>query len=222
MILEVIVARPGDINFINKTNADRVELAVMEFDGLTPSYDFIKEATDKINKPVNVIVRDWYESFVYNEEQFLKILEHIKFIKTTKANGIVFGSLTKNNDINEEQLKRVVEAKGHLELTFHKAFDYTNDFVKSYELLKKYDVTNVLTTAGHKFEDGVDVLSKLVSMNGPKVLIGGGINKSNYIDAFKISKNIHIGSFARIDNKILNNIDVEKTNDIKKELLKND
>ncbi|QHX35793.1 copper homeostasis protein [Spiroplasma sp. TIUS-1] len=222
MILEVIVARPSDIEFINKTNADRIELAVMEFDGLTPSYDFIKHATEQINKPVNVIVRDWHENFVYNEEQFLKILEHIEFIKTTKANGIVFGSLTTENDISEEQLKRVVESKGHLELTFHKAFDYVNDFVKSYELLKKYKVTNVLTTAGHKFEDGVDILNKLVSLNGPKVLIGGGINKTNYIEAFKISKNIHIGSFARIDNKILNDIDVIKTNNIKKELLKND
>ncbi|WP_338984033.1 copper homeostasis protein CutC [Spiroplasma endosymbiont of Othius punctulatus] len=222
MILEVIVARKEDIEFINKTKADRVELAVMEFDGLTPSYDFIKEATDNINKPVNVIVRDWYENFVYNEEQFLKILEHIEFIKTTKANGIVFGSLTKDNEINEDQLQRVVAAKGHLELTFHKAFDYTNDFIKSYEILKKNKVTNVLTTAGHKFEDGIETLKKLVSLNGPKVLIGGGIKQTNYLDAFKISKNVHIGSLARIDNKILNNIDVEKTNKIKEEFSNND
>ncbi|WP_339023050.1 copper homeostasis protein CutC [Spiroplasma endosymbiont of Crioceris asparagi] len=213
MLLEVIAYNLEDVKKINQSNASRIELVRdIDKEGLSPSKELILEACEISNIPINVMVRETWDSFVYSDEEFEKLLNEIDFIKTTAVNGIVFGSLTTENKINEKQLAEVIKRKEHLEITFHKAFDLVDDFTNQYNLLQKYNVTNVLTTCGASFEANQDKIKELAKINNPKVLIGGGINETNFKAAMRISQNVHIGKLARKNNDINNEIDVDKIN----------
>ncbi|QEH62149.1 copper homeostasis protein [Spiroplasma chinense] len=212
MFLEVIAKNLEDVIEINKSNASRIELCdKLEFGGYTPDYNLIKEACELSKIPVNVIVRHSHIDFYSSEEEKLEILKDIEFIKTTKANGIVVGVLNKDNTIDLEFLKKVIAMKGDLKITFHKAFDFVNDFEKEYEKLANLKIDNVLTSGGENISKGFEILKVLTSKNlYTKVLIGGGVTLDNIDIVKSISDQVHIGTAARIDNTFETAIDLEK------------
>lgn len=199
MLLEVIAKNINDVLEINKSQANRIELCrELNVGGLTPDYNVIKECTEASNIPVNVIVRTSAENFFFNEKEIDEMLEQIKFISTTKANGIVIGVLNENYTINEEFLESVNKVRGSLEITFHKAFDELKDFEKGMEVLDKFKINNVLTSGGVDINNGFDALKKLVNKKySTNILIGGGVTLDNLSSCLSISDNIHIGTAAR-------------------------
>ena len=90
----------------------------------------INEVCNNVEIPVYVMVRPHGKSFIYNENDIKVILNDIKAITKTKAKGIVFGALNNDLTINESLLKQIIDIKSHLKLTFHRAFDKSNDIFK--------------------------------------------------------------------------------------------
>ncbi|AKX33875.1 copper homeostasis protein [Spiroplasma litorale] len=216
MYLEVIAKDLEDVKDINNTSANRIELCKdLLVGGLTPDFDLIKQATELSKLPINVIVRRTHENFVYSKQEKKQILEDISFIKQTKANGIVFGALTKKNKIDIKFLKKVIKAKGNKEITFHKAFDEVNNFVKSYKILNKLNVTSVLTSGGLDLANGIDILNKLKKLDLKTIiLVGGGVTKDNFSSIKKISGFVHIGRLARKNNSWEQPINKETINNL--------
>ncbi|WP_342258910.1 copper homeostasis protein CutC [Spiroplasma endosymbiont of Dioctria linearis] len=199
MLLEVIGKDFKDIRLINNSNANRIEFCNdLKVGGLTPALEDIKYACDLSKLPINIIVRNTARDFFYTEKEKEDMIEQIKFIRTTKANGIVIGALNKDLTIDVQFMKQVIKHKGNLEITFHKAFDELKEFIKSYRLLNELGIDNVLTSGGKDIKKGRKVLKKLVALNlNTKVLVGGGIDQKNFSSFKKISKNIHVGSCVR-------------------------
>ncbi|AHI53158.1 copper homeostasis protein CutC [Spiroplasma culicicola] len=218
IFLEVIGKNVEDAIAINKTQASRIELCdKLEFGGYTPDYQTIKDVCEISQIPVNVIVRHTHKDFYSNPEEKAQILKDIEFIKTTKANGIVYGILNQDNTIDIEFLKQVIALKGHLQITFHKAFDCVEDFVTEYKKLNDLNVDCVLTSGGNDIEKGFEILERLKNLNlNTKILIGGGVKLSNFDKCKTISNYIHVGTAVRDNGTFEGQIDLDKIEELTK------
>ena len=66
------------------------------------------------------------------------------------ANGLVFGCLDKNANIDVEACKKIIERlktyQTELNLTFHRAFDVAQDPFKAVEIIKNLGFSRILTS----------------------------------------------------------------------------
>lgn len=98
------------------------------------------------------------------------------------ADGIVIGGLCRDNTVDLDLVRMLVEAAHELPVTFHRAFDVTQDFEVSMESLIDAGVHRVLTSGGASTAaDGVTTLAKLVRQAGSRLVViaGGGIREEN-------------------------------------------
>lgn len=224
LMLEIIATSLADVEAINKSNADQIELvAGLNVGGLTPDLCIIDQAVEISKLPINVMLRLQHQSFVYNDAEFEKILTHLKKIKQLNyvPNGIVFGSLTSNNKISELQLQQVIDNKGDLDLIFHRAFDELENAFEGIETLNKYPEVNALLTSGTKPTaiDGVSIIQKLVQLSkNTKIMVGSGVNHHNIKTLQNRTKAtaFHVGTAVRENGSIEGEILVEEINTIKR------
>jgi copper homeostasis protein len=109
MILEVIATHLSDVIDAEKYGADRLELSPgMLEDGITPSFGLIEAAVQNAKIPINVMIRPHSKSFVYDENDIETMIKDIQIAKKLGANGIVFGALTKDGQIDKEVVKRLL------------------------------------------------------------------------------------------------------------------
>lgn len=204
-MLEVIVTSLEEAILAEKYGADRLEVIdSFAYGGLSPNLSLSQDICEAVNIPVNIMVRlNNDPNFTFqNKNETLKEIEFI--CSNTKANGIVFGALNSNKHIDEDFLEQVITIKQHLKLTFHRAFDITNDIFFAYQQLLKYPIDLVLTSGGsNKAINSLSTLYKLnkLSMihNNCKILVGSGIDSNNLATIINKTniKEIHIGSGLR-------------------------
>lgn len=165
-----------------KAGAHRIELCDNFTEGgTTPSYATIKYAIENLKIPINVIIRPRGGDFLYSDMEFKIMKQEVLEMKKLGVNGIVFGILKSNGEIDIERTKEILELAHPLEHTFHRAFDMCQDHLKSLEQLKKLGVTRVLTSGGkNNAYDGIELLSKLVEAAENEIIImpGSGINEN--------------------------------------------
>lgn len=223
--LEVIAWSKKDALLIEEAGADRIELVVdLENGGTTPSVKLTKEVCNVVKIPVRVMIRDTYDSFIYSEKVMKNHLSFIKEISKLNVEGIVFGSLTKENKINFDDLEKVIKNKGKMKLTFHRAFDELSekDAIESFKKLSDYDV-DCLLTSGTKInaKKGVKIIKKLVNLNTSINILAGksiSINNAKYIINKSKVNYIHVGLSIREDGTINSDISIEKIKEILKEI----
>src|SRR5699024_6329304 len=131
---EIIAASLEDVRDLNRTGEDRIELCgEINKDGLTPEYDLIRGAVQESEIPVNVMIRPNDDAFSYTAREIGQMIEDINFVKKSGANGIVLGVITDEHVVDTASLKKLVDAAGDMEITFHKAFDEIEDQITALE-----------------------------------------------------------------------------------------
>ncbi len=163
--------------------ADRIELCTeLAVGGITPSYGLIKKVTEELDIPVYVLIRPRSGDFCYDDAEFDVMRRDIAFCRETGCAGIVSGVLTRDNDLDAERTGELVDISGPLPFTFHRAFDWTNDPLKTADRLYRLGVKRILTS-GQKStaSEGMDMLVKLQEhcKGRPAIMPGGGINADN-------------------------------------------
>ncbi|OYT15814.1 MAG: copper homeostasis protein CutC [Bacteroidetes bacterium 4572_77] len=165
-----------------KAGADRIELCDNFTEGgTTPSYATIKYAIENLKIPINVIIRPRGGDFLYSDMEYEIMKQEVLEVKKLGVNGIVFGILKSNGEIDMERTKEIMELAYPLEHTFHRAFDMCENHLHSLEILKELGINRVLTSGGeNNAYDGIELLSKLVELAGNEIIImpGSGINKN--------------------------------------------
>ena len=167
MILkEVCVDNLDDAFNAYKCGANRIEFCSnLDQDGLTPKVEELLALSNTIDIPIRCMLRPHSNSFIYDKDDLKKIENTINICKKIKIDGVVFGSLNNENEIDFDILEYISIMSKPLKLIFHKAIDFTPDFSKSLKsLIDSKLVDGVLTTGGkEKAIDNLDLLSKISS-----------------------------------------------------------
>ena len=168
-----------------KKGADRIEFCSnLDEDGLTPSnYDLIS-LKKSISIPVRVMVRPHSNSFNYNDDDLIQMKETIEFCKNQKFDGVVFGCLDDDNELDLNKIKYLADFAKPLNVIIHKAIDLTSSPVNSLmNLLEIDNVNGVLSSGGFETAElGTEVLKKMINIspNEFEIISAGKITNQNF------------------------------------------
>ncbi|MBC1973012.1 copper homeostasis protein CutC [Listeria welshimeri] len=228
-MLEVIVQNPRDAYLAEQYGANRMEVvSAISEGGLTPSFGAIKEIVRVSNLPAMMMIRPHSFSFVYDESARIVMERDIAFAKEAGVQGIVYGGITEDGNIDRALLEKVIDWKGDLDLTFHRALEATKDIEASYKVLREYgkDINQLLTSGGTR--SALDSLPRLKrwiqdSKENPdsfQILVGSGVKPEN-IATFQATLNhtdYHVGSAAREASDFSKDILKEKIDTLKQHI----
>lgn len=163
--------------------ARRLELCdALPYGGTTPSAEMIAACKAAVSIPVFVMIRPRGGGFVYSDEERDVMRRDLAAARELGVDGVVIGGLCRDNTVDLDLVRMLVETARGLPVTFHRAFDLTQDFEASLESLIDAGVQRVLTSGGAATAvDGVKTLAKLVRQAGSRIVVmaGGGIREEN-------------------------------------------
>lgn len=171
----------------------RVELCASPLEGgVTPSAASIAVArvvtshfaAAQGNLPVelSVMIRPRGGDFLYSDAEFRQMKHEIVFARECGADGVVFGLLTSEGDIDIARTRELVELARPMESTFHRAFDVVREHLKALEDVISTGCRRILTSGGRATAlEGIDTICKLVEAADGRIEImaGSGVNPGN-------------------------------------------
>lgn len=168
--------------------ADRIELCDNLAEGGTSvSIGVAKEAlviSKKHEVPVMAMVRPRKGNFVFSEAELRSMLTDVAAYRELGMDGIVFGCLTADNNLDLAANQAIISAAQGASLTFHMAFDELNEPLAAIDWLAEQGVHRILTHGGPlhtAISDNYDRLRQYQEYAGNRLIIlpGGGITTEN-------------------------------------------
>lgn len=164
--------------------AHRVELcAGIPEGGTTPSWGEIKLARQLLDYTrLHVIIRSRGGDFLYTGIEQEIMLHDIETARLLGADGVVFGCLTPDGDVDTSFLKKLKDAAAGMSVTFHRAFDMCRKPKEALEQLIDLGIDRVLTSGQEATaEQGIPLLRRLVEQAAGRIIImpGCGVNAGN-------------------------------------------
>jgi copper homeostasis protein len=186
VLLEVAVASVEDAVAAEKGGAGRLELSsALALGGLTPSLGLLLEVKSAVHLPVMVLIRPRVGGFAYSAADFQVLQRDTDLALAHGADGIVFGALTVDGNIDIPRCRRLVEQIGDRQTVLHRAFDVTPDPHAALEQLVDLGVRRVLTSGQEETAyNGAELIAALHRRaNGRiEILPAGGINRFTLAD----------------------------------------
>jgi len=181
--IEICAAHIQSAIAAQEGGASRIELCDNLYEGgTTPSYAAIKLARAKLNIGLNVMIRPRGSDFCYSGDEFEIMKEDIVACKELGADGVVFGILCPDGNVDIERTQQLVEIAKPLSVTFHRAFDMTLDPFRAMEEIIGLGVDRILTAGqANTVPEGLNLLIQLAEKAGDRIIImpGSGINEQN-------------------------------------------
>lgn len=163
--------------------AERVELCDnLTEGGTTPSYGTIKMVVEKLNIPAFVIIRLRGGDFYYTPEEIEIMKEDIKICKELGVKGVVIGALNRDNTINYDAIKDMIDLAKPMSITFHKAIDELENPVTEVKKLANLGVNRILTSGTKETAlEGENILREMIKEAGEDIIIivAGKVTKDN-------------------------------------------
>ena len=164
--------------------AYRVELcAGIPEGGTTPPFGDMRMARQMLHQTkLHVIIRPRGGDFLYSPLEQEIMLHDIKVARQLGADGVVFGCLTAEGDVDMVAMKKLMNAVGDMNVTFHRAFDMCKDPFKALEQIIELGCTRILTSGQESNAvKGIPLLKELVKQADGRIIImpGCGVNPGN-------------------------------------------
>ena len=163
--------------------AQRIELcASIPEGGTTPSYGEIKTARRLLDIRLHVIIRPRGGDFLYTPTEIETMLEDIRVARQAGADGLVFGCLTPEGDIDLSLMKKRMEAGGNPPVTFYRAFDHWRKPYRALDELASLGVARILTSGQQPTaSQGAPLLKDLQAYARGRIILlaGCGVNEKN-------------------------------------------
>jgi len=181
-LVEICCQSYEDALICKESGVDQIELnSSLYLGGLTPSLGVYRKIKREIDLDVMVMIRPRGAGFSYSQYEYETMLEDMEVFLEEGADGIVFGFLKDNFEIDFARTKEAVSLikSFEREAVFHRAFDQVKDPFKSIEGLVDLGVDRVLTSGQkNRAIDGLDLLESLNREYGESIdiLAGSGIN----------------------------------------------
>ncbi len=182
-IIEACCGSADDALAAARGGADRVELnAALFLGGLTPSLGALRVLRQESKIPVMAMLRPREGGFCYTKAEFRTMLADEEALLDAGADGVVFGCLTPEGEVDEERVRRLVEGACGRQTVFHRAIDVTPDWRRALETLIRLGVRRVLTSgqAGSAMLGAKTIAEMVRFVDGAiEILPGAGITQAN-------------------------------------------
>lgn len=167
-----------------QAGAYRVELcAGIPEGGTTPSFGEIRMARQLLHQTkLHVIIRPRGGDFLYSPIEQEIMLHDIKVARQLGADGVVFGCLTAEGDVDVPLMKKLMNGVGEMSVTFHRAFDMCSNPKEALEQIIDLGIDRILTSGQEETAElGIPLLKDLVELANDRIIImpGCGVNASN-------------------------------------------
>lgn len=174
-----------------KRGANQIELCRnLIDDGLTPDYKLVRTVINSVLIPVKIMVRPRKGNFIYSDEEMVQIKDQISTFKSIGVTQIVFGALNKHRVVDIDHTKRAIEWSYPMQITFHKAIDYSNNFFDDIESLINLGGIDSILTSGKAStaKAGSSILREAIKNYGEdiKIISAGKITDKNLNNIHKL------------------------------------
>jgi copper homeostasis protein len=147
MFFEICVEGVDGAVAAQQAGGDRVELcASLVEGGITPSIGTVRATLGAVSVPVHAMVRPRGGDFLYSALEFASMLDDVAVLRDAGVAGVVFGCLTADGRVDEDRTRALTLQARPLSVTFHRAFDMTDDPAAALEALIRCGVDRVLTS----------------------------------------------------------------------------
>jgi copper homeostasis protein len=139
---------------------------------------------------MNVIIRPRGGDFLYSESEIKEMVYDIQVAKELGADGLVFGCLSPDGNVDMKAMKTLMDAAGDTPVTFHRAFDHTIDPFKALEDIISLGCVRILTSGCKPTAlEGARLLAQLVEKAGERLIImpGCGVRENNIAEIARLS-----------------------------------
>lgn len=166
-----------------QAGADRIELCTaLDLGGLTPSLGLTQAALRVLDIPVHVLIRPREGDFCYTETELEIMLDDIRHCRDAGVAGVVVGALGPDGLLDKPKMLRMKAAAEHMEVTCHRAFDFTPDACAALETLMEMGFGRVLSSGQQENAyHGRFLLKKMVEQARGRMAVmpGGGLSEQN-------------------------------------------
>lgn len=183
-----------------KGGANRVELcAGIPEGGTTPSYGDIAVARELLtDTKLHVIIRPRSGDFLYSPLEQRIMIKDINNARKLGADGVAFGCLTAEGDVDISLMRELMEAAESMSVTFHRAFDVCKNPYQALEDIISLGCNRILTSGQQATaEEGIPLLRELEKRAAGRIVLmaGCGVNEAN-IKRIAIETGIHEFHFS--------------------------
>ncbi|MEZ8823499.1 copper homeostasis protein CutC [Vibrio amylolyticus] len=208
--IEVCIDNLESLHNAIEGGATRIELcSSLALGGLTPSFGMMKKAAQISSIPVYAMIRPRQGDFLYDADDIESMLIDIEAASLAGLNGVVFGLLDSDGNIEMTAARQLAD-KAHslnLGITFHRAIDQCQDYQTAIEQVCELGCERVLTSGlASTAEKGIAVIADMVNIANGRVSImaGAGLNASNVqriVEQTHISE-VHLSGKSSRDSKM--------------------
>jgi copper homeostasis protein len=197
--VEVCVDSVASAIAAQRGGAARIELCGSLIEGgTTPSAGLIEMTRAAVSMPLHVMIRPRGGDFCYEADEFEVMRRDIALAQRMGANGVVFGVLDVNGNVDVARTRELAEAARPLSVTFHRAFDMTADLFRALDDICAAGVDRILTSGGESSSlNAQEIIAQLVRHDRGRVVVmpGGGIKPENarsLVDHTGVTE-VHVG-----------------------------
>ncbi len=156
--------------------------------GTTPSYAQIALAKSLLDIQVYPIIRPRGGDFLYSDLEFQLMKMDVKMCRRLNCDGVVIGILKADGSVDKARCAELIALAGDMRVTFHRAFDMTNNLFEALEDIIELGCTRILSSGGEASAlEGAETLQKLILQANDRISImpGAGINVQNVAELIK-------------------------------------
>jgi len=182
--------------------AHRIELCDNPYDGgTTASHGFIKAARKLLTNQLFPIIRPRGGDFLYSDAEFDIMKTDVQLCKSLGCDGVVIGMLHADGSVDTARCKQLVDLAYPLGVTFHRAFDRTNDPFKALEDIISIGCERILTS-GQKptAMEATELIANLIDQADSRIIImpGSGVRSENILELAEKTGATEFHTSARI------------------------
>ncbi|MCA6073474.1 copper homeostasis protein CutC [Fulvivirga sedimenti] len=190
-VIEACVESANQAVEAEKNGADRLELCSdLANDGLTPSFDLVREVLSLVSIPVFVMIRPRPGNFTFTKQEMQLMHKSIFLFQSLGVHGFVTGILDYRMMPDINAINTLVRSAAPLPVTFHKAIDQTPDILQAASLLRQHTgISAILTSGGQPTAwEGREMIRQLVRRMGKKIQIiaAGKVTSSNLSEIHRV------------------------------------
>lgn len=178
-VIEIAVDSTESAVAAEQGGAQRIELcSALREGGLTSSLGLVRTVRSACSIALFTIIRPRGSDFLYTADEFRAMQEDIRIMGQEGVDGVVFGVLTQDGQIDKERTRALVKLAHPMQVTFHRALDMTSDPERALEDVIDCGVQRVLTSGGASSAwEGRKRLQAMVHQAAGRItiVVGGGV-----------------------------------------------